>query len=81
MKQTEMTALQIFTEIEAMRKDVDELEQACDQVANDVGAGSVAYKHLKKVYEMKCEDLQKLEQATFTRVAKPLGGSFYNANH
>ncbi|QIW88775.1 hypothetical protein P59_178 [Bacillus phage P59] len=81
MKQSEMTALQIFEEIEAMRKEVNELGEACDQVINEVGAGSVAYKHLNKVYGEKCEELKTLEQVTYTRVAKPLGGPFFNANH
>lgn len=65
MKQSIMTGKQIYDELKKIRKDLDELGQACDLISDDLGQQHVAYVLLNKQYVEKERELRMAEAVRY----------------
>jgi hypothetical protein len=72
MKQSVKTGSQIYMEMKTLYKDIEELAEACDVIADEVGVGSVAHKHLRQLYDEKKKEIAVLEKNEYTAIARPL---------
>ena len=52
-----ITGKEIYENIRVLKEDVDELAKACDTVSDELGQGSLAYKHLDEAYKSANERL------------------------
>lgn len=66
MRQSKVTGMFIWEELNRKKGDLKELSQAVDVVADEIGAGSIAHKLLKEQYLIKIKEVKDLENATYT---------------
>lgn len=66
MKQSKWSGKFIFNAISKVKKELDEITQACEVVVDEIGVESVAYKILKQNREEKQRELMSLENKTYT---------------
>jgi uncharacterized coiled-coil DUF342 family protein len=80
MKKSVKTGQQIYKEMKELYNDIRELGEASDMVADEIGKGSTAHKHLTQLYDLKKKEINKLEVAEYVVTAEapssPFGEGF-----
>lgn len=66
MKQTTETALNIYRKIDGLKKELNEIGQACNAVQGELGKDHIGYTLLKKQYEDKQLELRRAENSRYT---------------
>lgn len=60
MKESKLTGRIIYDGIRKLEVEVEELAKACDQISDDLGQDTLAYKLLDKAYNEKKTELNKV---------------------
>jgi adenosyl cobinamide kinase/adenosyl cobinamide phosphate guanylyltransferase len=76
MKKSVRTGEQIYKELKELYKDIKELGEATDMVGDEIGAGSVAHKHLSQLYDQRKKELNKLLVAEYVVTAEAPAPAF-----
>jgi hypothetical protein len=66
MKQSKFTGLYIYEQIKKLHEDYREIYDVAENVGDDYGRDTKAYKILKQQYELKKEEIKKLEEKEYT---------------
>lgn len=68
MKQSQMTGIQIYNEIDRVTSELADLDKALDEIADAVGEEGLPYNIMNDARTEKARELQKLKDVQYTPV-------------